>query len=473
MKNFPQVTKVKHISNIRYMPRRGKIRLGLKVAGKGDKSYPKEVDYFVCPPEVQKVFGEKPKILEIMFPINDVGMIFPQAYKYYGSSMGVKCKGNGVNAWRRTDSGDIVEVRCPCELLENKKCSLSGNLMFVIPRVGMGFVYQMDTGSYHSTVKINSGIAFIQGLVASATGKYYEKDKETGEYIGEQPPFALIPLTLERIPQKTGGGGSGGTKAQQTHYIVNLFSSITKDEIDKIQNNLARGHIDQIKLPAPEEVNPELDETQPLTKEEDLGGEIDESIIEGKEVDDTPEDEPPVASITRERTTEISFMGAKTMTAGISSKTASEVFDYKNTGPAQVNELKDFLAYLGQETIRDLTEEEGVLFLDGKKPETPEDKPPKEKKAAKKKKAASKTKDAFGEEESSLNKQFWAIANEIGVPKDKADNLKQLFYTFNKVKSFHDLTVDQWLYSIDMLGEYKKDPPSLFSTLDSLVIGDK
>jgi len=258
---------------------------------------------------------------------------------------------------------------------------------------------------------------------------------------------------------------------------------LNEEKMKEIKNNLANRHSSHIALPEPEDINPELDTSQEaiqlppkdsvpegLMKDNSISN---EPIIDGSIVDNTPEDEPPVTIITRERTTEISFMGAKTMTAGISSKTASEVFDYKNTGPDQVNELKDFLAYLGLETIRDLTEEEGVLFLDGKKPETPEEKPPKEKKAAKKKRAASKTKDAFGEEESSLNKQFWAIANEIGVPKNKADNLKQLFYTFNKVKSFHDLTVDQWLYSIDMLGEYKKDPPSLFSTLDSLVIGDK
>ena len=468
MKSFPEITKVKGISNIRYMPRRGKIRLGIKCKNPNGKEYPKETDYFVCPEEVSEVFGEKPKRLEIMFPVNQIEKVFPQSYKWYGGSVGVKCKGDGEIAWRKQESGLLEQIECPCEKLDGGGCSLRGSVLFMIPKVSMGWVYQLDTGSFHSTVSINSGIDYVQDMVELATGVRR---------------FALIPLILERVPQKTGGGGKDGTKAQQIHYIVKLYSMLNEEKMKEIKNNLANRHSSHIALPEPEDINPELDTSQEaiqlppkdsvpegLMKDNSISN---EPIIDGSIVDNTPEDEPPVTIITRERTTEISFMGAKTMTAGISSKTASEVFDYKNTGPDQVNELKDFLAYLGLETIRDLTEEEGVLFLDGKKPETPEEKPPKEKKAAKKKRAASKTKDAFGEEESSLNKQFWAIANEIGVPKNKADNLKQLFYTFNKVKSFHDLTVEQWLYSIDMLEEYKKDPPSLFSTLDSLVIGDK
>jgi len=76
MKNFPEVVTVKNISDKRYMPRKGKIRLGVKVKNQNGKEYPKETDYFVCPPEVTDVFGDKPKKLEIMLPLNDISKIF-------------------------------------------------------------------------------------------------------------------------------------------------------------------------------------------------------------------------------------------------------------------------------------------------------------------------------------------------------------------------------------------------------------
>ena len=56
-----QFTKIKGLSDKRRLPRLGKIRLGVKaISQKSGKEYPKETDYFVCPPEVQAVYGEKP-----------------------------------------------------------------------------------------------------------------------------------------------------------------------------------------------------------------------------------------------------------------------------------------------------------------------------------------------------------------------------------------------------------------------------
>ena len=55
------------ISDIVRLPRLGKIRLGIKVAG--DKNpYPQATDYFVVPDEIKNYVGQKPKTLEIMFP---------------------------------------------------------------------------------------------------------------------------------------------------------------------------------------------------------------------------------------------------------------------------------------------------------------------------------------------------------------------------------------------------------------------
>jgi hypothetical protein len=80
------------------MPLLGKIRLGIKIKNAKGVEYPKETDYFVCPPEVEKEFGKEPKILPIMLPMNDIDAVFPCAYIYYGKSKGVICKGNGETA---------------------------------------------------------------------------------------------------------------------------------------------------------------------------------------------------------------------------------------------------------------------------------------------------------------------------------------------------------------------------------------
>ena len=61
---------IKGVTDIVRMPRLGKIHLGVKV--EGDRStYPRAVDYFVCPPEVVAIHGEKPKELDVMFPNED------------------------------------------------------------------------------------------------------------------------------------------------------------------------------------------------------------------------------------------------------------------------------------------------------------------------------------------------------------------------------------------------------------------
>ena len=64
---------IKGVSDIRRLPRLGKIRLGIKeTSSKTGNEYPKSVDYFVCPLEVQAVYGEKPRMLDIVFPAEDI-----------------------------------------------------------------------------------------------------------------------------------------------------------------------------------------------------------------------------------------------------------------------------------------------------------------------------------------------------------------------------------------------------------------
>jgi len=266
----PRVSQIKGVSHVRRLPRLGKIRLGLKVKNNG-KEFPTETDYFVCPPEVQAVFGEKPKELKIMFPLNDPLAVFPQAYTYYGKSKGIKCKGNGETAYvhnsvckggcRNHDTDDIWHERnCPCKLLETKQCSMVAHLLFMIPDVSIGGVYQLDTGSYHSIVDVNSGIDYVRAVMMDATGH----DK-----------FSQIPLILSREPRKTGGGETG---VQQTHYTLNLRipPDTTIAELAEHNKKLGLTTAQNLALPEPEEHNPEYD--KPDVVENDNEDETTETV---------------------------------------------------------------------------------------------------------------------------------------------------------------------------------------------------
>lgn len=89
---------IKGLSERRRLPRLGKIHLGVKKtkkSGNRQVEYPSETDYFVVPPEVAAGFGEKPKALKIMFPVENAEVFFQQWYKMYGSAAALKCKGDG------------------------------------------------------------------------------------------------------------------------------------------------------------------------------------------------------------------------------------------------------------------------------------------------------------------------------------------------------------------------------------------
>jgi hypothetical protein len=169
------------------MPRLGKIRLGIKVKNAKGVEYPKDVDYFVCPPEVQEIYGEKPKEFDVLIPASDPALYFPQALKWY---MGARlvCKGNGETATRiNIETGNMFEMACPCEQLHDPQsnpkgpCRPRANLMVILPKVSMGGAYQVDTGSTNNIVNINSTLKWVESMLGRV---------------------AWVPLTLKRVPTK-------------------------------------------------------------------------------------------------------------------------------------------------------------------------------------------------------------------------------------------------------------------------------
>jgi hypothetical protein len=180
------------------MPRLGKIRLGIKAKSAKGVEYPKDVDYFVCPPEVQEVYGEQPKELDVLIPSTDPALYFPQALKWYKGARLV-CKGNGETATRiNTETGNMFEMACPCEHLKDPQtnpkgeCTPRANLMLILPKVSMGGAYQIDSGSTNNIVNLNSTFAWIQSMLGRV---------------------AWVPLTLKRVPTKIQTPDGTTTKA--------------------------------------------------------------------------------------------------------------------------------------------------------------------------------------------------------------------------------------------------------------------
>jgi len=234
-------TRISGLSSIRRLPRLGKIRLGIKkVSAKTGKEYPSETNYFVCPSEIKKFYGDEPKELNISFPMNDPEVIFPQCYKWYGSGAGLKCRGDGETALRlNEDTQEMEERECPCELLESGKCQQRASLIFMMPEIKIGGVYQIDLSSYHSIVDINSGIDYARALL--------------GDNI------AFVPFKLKRVPKETHADGK-----KQVHYTLQLELDINAKELSELQNGkkLFYGQNQTFEIEAPEEDKNPTDDTE-------------------------------------------------------------------------------------------------------------------------------------------------------------------------------------------------------------------
>lgn len=245
----PKITRVQGISEKRRLPRLGKIRLGVKVINpKTGNEYPKETPYFVVPEEVAKVYGSQPIELDVMFPVNSLDIVFPQAFKWYGDQKGLKCIGNGQIAYRLDEnSREMIERECPCELLGNG-CALRCHLLVILPKVNMGGVYQIDVGSYNSVVDINSGLEYIEFLIGR---------------------FAMVPLKLRRVPREIPYEGQ-----KRLHYPLQIVFEGDVNLINQLREDNKRIIIatESIALPAPEDINPKHDPEAVIVVEDTNGG---------------------------------------------------------------------------------------------------------------------------------------------------------------------------------------------------------
>jgi hypothetical protein len=293
---FRRFTKIKGdhpISSIRRLPWKDKIRLGIQVPtiekdkegkqkldSKGNpiqkkdkfgelEFHPKDISFFICPAEVQKRFGEEPTELDIAFPLSgldenglpDIGGLFPQAYKYYGSSRGLKCVGDGEDAMKANEEGIFEEVDCPCDKFGQKDgCSKRASLLFFIPSISIGGIYVIDSGSWNTMVDVQSGIYLALELLKDPITKQYNS-------------ITMLPFKLRRIQKET-----QHEKRKDKHWPLTCELNLTIPEIKKIREGqilfYGRERTYQIE-DRPEDVNPKLESkkdifVKPETEEEKL-----------------------------------------------------------------------------------------------------------------------------------------------------------------------------------------------------------
>lgn len=266
MKKF---TEIKDLSDQVRLTRLGKIRLGAKLISGNNKEYPIQLPFFLLPDDVALIHGgkiEKPveraaflgvkqkKVLDfieanshrlaeelpVMIPVEDRNISFPQAWKLYGSSAGLKCIGNGEEASERQGiTNNWNDKVCPCNKMrtdENPKgeCTRSGNLQIILPEVNMGGVYQIDIGSINSIIDINSAFKVVPAMVGR---------------------IAMVPLKLRRVPTETHHDGK-----KQIHWTCQLMivGSIKQIASMRASDNLI-SHSQILENEDPQYQNPQLD----------------------------------------------------------------------------------------------------------------------------------------------------------------------------------------------------------------------
>jgi hypothetical protein len=198
----------------RMLPRAGRIRLGEKVVSERGKEYPRELDYFnlVDAPLVAKIYGDKPREIDILFPVNDPRTILDLSYMAYGQT-GWKCRGTGVIAYNREADDEIECAGEDCKMVAEGKCKRQARLTFICYLVPGLCVYDVVTSGWRSIENCLSMIETLNDLFGRIDG---------------------IPLKMYREPYSSEYTDDEGKHHQQVHHCVRLDVAATPLEVKRI-----------------------------------------------------------------------------------------------------------------------------------------------------------------------------------------------------------------------------------------------
>ena len=190
---------IKGISEKRMFYRAWKFRIGNKKNGN-----PNAVDYFIPPPEIAEqfaaIYGDKPKVLNIMLLGNTQEENIPQFMKKHGSG-GLKCIGDNETGEKQDKVNGNQSRECNPKDPWCKDCKPKAKLNFVIMELpGIG-VCQIDTSSYNSIVFLNNTFDVIRRM--------------TGDNA------AFVPLILKLVPH-TGKVTQNGKTFDKVVYCMIL-----------------------------------------------------------------------------------------------------------------------------------------------------------------------------------------------------------------------------------------------------------
>jgi hypothetical protein len=231
---------IKGMSDTARLPCLGKIRLGTREE-RDACTYLIPSDHFICPDEVRKVFGEKPKELRIMFPTENIEQWASQYLRQYSPMGRTICRGDGESALVRASVGpnqssghlpmEMEEIECnpgACPHYQCGDCRRVMNLQFLLPDCPGFGVYQINTSSYHSMRNVNKMVAFTRSICGRAS---------------------MIPLTLQLVDQNVEPEGWPSTA-----YVLQVTSPYSLSQMQR----LAQGApTEALLLPPPDSEAPD------------------------------------------------------------------------------------------------------------------------------------------------------------------------------------------------------------------------
>lgn len=233
------------ITDFRRLPRLGKIKLGKKLKNEKGAEHPVQTRYFVCPEIIQQKYGPEPTELDIMFPLNDIEVIFPQYMKLYGKT-GLKCRGDGRNALVMS-GGILKEKTCTPGAPECAGCKPLGTLNVLLYKVPGWGVWQIWTSSWNSIVNLNSSIEMIKVM--------------TGGRI------SFIPLKLKLQEHNATVIKPDGTQFPKKVYVMTLNIDQTMGQFYS-QYSLEANHIRALQNPAYKQLSQMNDIIADMTNKE-------------------------------------------------------------------------------------------------------------------------------------------------------------------------------------------------------------
>jgi len=158
------------------LQQKGKIRLGINKQNSDGTTYFEPTDYFVCPDEVKKIYGDEPKQLRIMFPNEGIKQWASQYLRRYSAAHGLICRGDGrvaiARAYNKSDHpgtsryapGDLKETECyptTCPYHQAGECHLVMSLQFLLPDCPGFGVFEIDTSSAESINNVRTMLDLV------------------------------------------------------------------------------------------------------------------------------------------------------------------------------------------------------------------------------------------------------------------------------------------------------------------------